>query len=46
MKNDSKRMKQYVRPWGSYICLDRGVGYQVKRLIINLHTIKKIYFIQ
>ena len=28
-------MKQYFRPWGSYICIDQGVGYQVKRLIVN-----------
>ena len=35
MKNDSKKMKQYFRPWGSYICIDQGVGYQVKRLIVN-----------
>ena len=24
--------KEYFRPWGSYICLDQGSGYQVKRL--------------
>ncbi len=35
MDNNSKKMKQYFRPWGSYICIDQGVGYQVKRLIIN-----------
>ncbi|MDG1712523.1 MAG: phosphomannose isomerase type II C-terminal cupin domain [Woeseiaceae bacterium] len=27
--------KEYFRPWGSYICLDSGSNFQVKRLIVN-----------
>lgn len=24
-----------IRPWGSYQVLDQGVGYQVKRIVVN-----------
>ena len=27
--------EEYFRPWGSYICLDAGGNFQVKRLIVN-----------
>ena len=27
--------EEYFRPWGSYICLDAGSNFQVKRLIVN-----------
>ena len=27
--------EEYFRPWGSYICLDAGENFQVKRLIVN-----------
>ena len=33
MKNELNH--EYFRPWGSYICLDSGLNFQVKKLIVN-----------
>jgi mannose-6-phosphate isomerase len=28
-------MESDQRPWGAWYCLDRGDGYQVKRIVVN-----------
>ena len=34
-RSETKLHRQVFRPWGSYDSIDAGIGFQVKRLIVN-----------